>query len=68
VIVARLSVQESPSGRYLAGVTTSSWPLAVGTKLVLRRRGDEWELFELAPRATRTPDDVSVRSFILEEK
>jgi hypothetical protein len=53
MIVARLSVETGPDGhRYLAGVTTSSWPLAVGTPVVVRKESDgSYTILELAPRS-----------------
>jgi hypothetical protein len=65
MIIARLTPKTDPDGRrYLVGQTVSSWPLAVGTRLVLRRRGDEYVLLELA---TRAPDYVNTASFVSDE-
>jgi hypothetical protein len=69
VIIARLKVETDPDGqRHLMGRTTSSWPLAVGTMVVLRRRSDEYELLELGERKCQTPTDQTLASFLEEEK
>lgn len=58
MIVARLTPTEDASGRrYLEGQTTSAWPLPLGTKLMLRKVGESYELVDCSERPVRfTPE------------
>jgi hypothetical protein len=67
MIIARLRVEEHDGRRTLVGRITSNWPLAVGTLVVLKRRGDDYELMEVGERVCRPPDGQNELSFYLED-
>lgn len=66
MIIARLTKKTDPEGKpYLAGKLTVNWHFTLGTPVVLRRVGDDYELLELAPRSVNR-DSQSLLNFINE--
>ena len=66
MIIARLEKKTDPDGKpYLTGKLTVNWHFTLGTPVVLRRLGDEYQLLELGPR-DGSRDRQAILSFVEE--